>query len=195
MEEKLIQLFEEIDGDHSYFVRVTRRQITAFRAHHFLGLTKTKTFPGAFRTRAPSPPVSLFVMGKKLMKTFEGIEGNHLYFAIVTQGHKAAFCVHPLLELAKTYKISWRLPYAHPFLFYFAISDGKETHKDIWRNRRESLVIRQCYPAPNNSILRTPILQPCLNNDTSKRFPHTRPFLFCLAISVGNETHEDFRRN
>ena len=32
METKLKKIFEEIDGDHSYFANVTRRQITAFRA-------------------------------------------------------------------------------------------------------------------------------------------------------------------
>ena len=124
-------MLEEIDGDHSYFARVTRHQITAFCAHQFFELTIILTFLGAFRTRAPSSSVSLFVMGKKLMKTFEEIEGNHLYFANVTQRHKTAFCVHPLLELAKTYNISRRLPYTHPCLFYFAFGDGKETHKDI----------------------------------------------------------------
>ena len=124
-------MLEEIEGNDPYSPIVTQRQKTAFRVHQFFELTKKLTFPGAFRTRTPSSSVSLFVMGKKLAKTFEEIEGNHSFFAIVTHHRETAFCVHPFLELAKTYNISRRFPYTHPFLFYFAISDGKETHKDI----------------------------------------------------------------
>ena len=182
-------MLEEIDGDHSYFARVTRHQITAFCAHQFFELTIILTFLGAFRTRAPSSSASLCVIRRKLMKTFEEIE-DHTYFAIVTQHHKTAFRVHPLLELAKTYNISRRLPYTHPCLFYFAFSNRKETHEDVWRNRQESLVFRQGYPAPNNSILRTPILRTRQNN-ISRRNPYARPFLFRFAISDGNETQED----
>ena len=158
MEGKLVQIFEEIDGNHSYFEIVTQHQIAAIRARQFLGLTKTKTFPGAFRIRTPSSSASLLVLETKLMKISQEIERNHSYFAIVTRHHATAFCVHDFLELAKTYNISMRFPYTHPCHFYFAISDGKETRKDVWRNRWGSLVFRQGYPAPNNSNLRTPIL-------------------------------------
>ena len=190
-EKQLKKIFEEIDGDHSYFARVTRRQITAFCVRQFFNLALIMTLPSAFRTRAPSSSASLLVLETKLMKISEEIEGNHPYFAIVTQHHKAAFRVHQFLELAKTYNISRRLPYTHPCLSYFAFSDRLETHEDVWRNRWESRVFRNGYPAPNNSILRTPIL-PTRQNNISRRFPYARPFLFRFAISDGNETQKDF---
>ena len=101
----------------------------------------------------------------------------------------------PIFGTRHNNNILRRFPRTRPFLFSFAISGRKATYKNIWRNWRESIVFCQCYPAPNYSISRTTILRTRLNNDTSKRFPYTRPFLLCLAISVGDETHEDFRRN
>ena len=108
-------MLEEIEGNDPYSPIVTQRQKTAFRVHQFFELAKKLTFPGAFRTRAPSSSVSLFVMGKKLAKTFEEIEGNHSYFAIVTRHDKTAFCVHDFLELA--IKITFRSSSFQPLFF------------------------------------------------------------------------------